>query len=151
MLWHFILGVWMTHLAFFRELLWEKTHRHKIRFPLNLSEINVHVFYLFTSVCVPLLSVLRECSSFSCWSRRCRRAACSESPLCLSACSWSRVCWCCFFRRRSLTLPSRTSSHSQRSLVWLVKWIQNQCMTAFDRGEVGWTLWALTVKFILKI
>lgn len=79
------------------------------------------------SVGVPLFSAPRECSSFSCWSRRCRSAVCSESRLCLSAFIWSRVCWCCFLKRCSLAFPSRTSSHSQRSLVWVVMQIQNQC------------------------
>lgn len=93
---------------------------------LNSCGFKRQVVCAETSPCLPhetppFFSAPSASSSFSCWCRRCRRTACSESRLCRRAFSWSLVCWCCFFQRWALASCSRTSSHSQRSLVWSVK------------------------------
>lgn len=127
-------GIWFTALV--TTVSVRKKPSHPNPHPLTYAAFS-------RQLCVPFFSVLRECSSFSCWSRRCRRVACSESRLCLRAFSWSLVCRCCFLRRRSRVSRSCSSSHSQRSLVWLIKYAR-----VCHRRQRG--LWFKQVKFYFQ-
>lgn len=62
-----------------------------------------------------------QSSSFSCSSRRCKKASRSVPRVCLSAFSSALVCLCCILRRCSLVSCSRTSSRSKRILDWFVR------------------------------